>query len=229
MKKITEHTRVNDILLGPLERPALAWLAKSMPRWVNPDMLTIFGLLAGFLIGISYYLTNFNRNFLWLASFGLILNWFGDSLDGTLARYRHIERPHYGFFIDHVVDIISEVAIFLGLALSPYVDFKLGTFALIAYLCMTNLVLVRTAVQGVFQISYGKLGPTEVRLIAISANTIIFFLGNPEVHLPTGNITLYNLILSVVIILLVFFFFTSTIKNAIELSRADVAKRLEKK
>ena len=229
MKKFEDHTRVNDILMGPLERPALAWLSKSMPAWVNPDLLTIFGLLAGFLIGFSYYLTNFNRNFLWLASLGFVLNWFGDSLDGTLARYRHIERPKYGFFIDHVVDIVSEVAIFLGLALSPYVDYRLATLALIAYLCMTNLVFVITAVEGLFQISYGKLGPTEARLIAIGANTIIYFIGNPEVHLPSVNITLYNLIVLVIILLLVTFFIITTIQHGITLSKADVKRRLEKK
>lgn len=227
--KIESHTRVNDILMGPLERPALAWLSKSMPAWVNPDMLTIFGLLAGVLIGLSYYLTNYNRNFLWLASLGFVLNWFGDSLDGTLARYRHIERPKYGFFIDHVVDIASEVFIFLGLALSPYVDYSLATLALIAYLCMTTLAMVITAVEGVFQISYGKLGPTEARLIAISANTIIYFIGNPEVRLPMGNITLYNLIVLVIILLLFAFFVMTTVKHGIALSKADTKRRLEKK
>jgi len=85
-------------------------------------MLTIFGFLSSILIGVSYYLSNFNRNYLWLASLGFILNWFGDSLDGNLARYRNIERPLYGFFIDHAMDIMSEVVIFLGLASSPFVD-----------------------------------------------------------------------------------------------------------
>lgn len=228
-QKTKSHTRVNDILMGPLERPALAWLAKAMPAWVNPDMLTFFGFLAGVLIGVSYYLTNYNHNFLWLASLGFVLNWFGDSLDGTLARFRHIERPRYGFFIDHVVDIISEVFIFLGLALSPYVDYSLATLALIAYLCMTTLVMVITTVEGLFQISYGKLGPTEARLIAISANTIIYFIGNPEVHLPVGSIALYNLIVLVIIILLFTFFVSTTIKHGVSLSKADIKNRLEKK
>jgi archaetidylinositol phosphate synthase len=110
------------------------------PSWVSPDMLTIFGFLAGILIGVSYLLTNLDKNFLWLANLGFVLNWLGDSLDGNLARYRKIERPRYGFFIDHAVDIITEVFIFLGLAFSPYVDFKIAILALIAYLCMTNLV-----------------------------------------------------------------------------------------
>lgn len=224
---IEKHKRVNDIFLAPLERPALAYLVKIMPRWVSPDMLTIFGFLAGALIGVSYLLTNLDKNFLWLANLGFVLNWFGDSLDGNLARYRKIERPRYGFFIDHAVDIISEVFIFIGLAFSPYVDFKIAILALIAYLCMTNLVFLITSVEGVFQISYGRLGPTEARVIAMSANTIIYFIKNPQVQLPFGMISLFNLIVIGVIILLVSMFSYTTITHGIALSRSDQA--LQKK
>jgi archaetidylinositol phosphate synthase len=220
---IEKHKRVNDILMGPLERPALAYLVKITPSWVSPDMLTIFGFLAGILIGVSYLLTNLDKNFLWLANLGFVLNWLGDSLDGNLARYRKIERPRYGFFIDHAVDIITEVFIFLGLAFSPYVDFKIAILALIAYLCMTNLVFLITSVEGVFQISYGRLGPTEARIIAMSANTIIFFVGNPQIQLPFAIISLYNLILIGVIILLTIFFTYTTISHGIALSRSDRA------
>jgi len=80
-KKISKHKRVNDILLGPLERPALIWLAAHMPQWVSPDLLTLIGFIAALLIALSYWLTNFNKNYLWLANFGFVLNWFGDSLD----------------------------------------------------------------------------------------------------------------------------------------------------
>lgn len=97
-QKRHQHTRVNKILLGPIERPALSWLAQKMPAWVTPDKLTITGFLGTILVAVSYVLTNQNHAFLWLASLGLVINWFGDSLDGTLARYRKIERPQYGFF-----------------------------------------------------------------------------------------------------------------------------------
>ena len=228
-KKSSKHERINDILLGPLERPALLWLAAHMPQWVTPDMLTLIGFLASLMIGASYWLTNFNKNYLWLANLGFILNWFGDSLDGNLARYRKIERPRYGFFIDHVVDSISEVAIFLGLAYSPYVDFTLGTLALIAYLCMSILVYITTFVRGVFKISYGKLGPTEVRLIAIIANIVIFFIDNPQIKLPFNRtMTLYNLIVACVTILLFGFFFATAIKEGKRLDRKDRKKWLKK-
>ncbi len=226
--KIAQHKRVNEILLAPLERPALAWLVAKMPHWVNPDMLTILGFLASLLIGASYLLTHINKNYLWLANLGFVLNWFGDSLDGNLARYRKIERPKYGFFIDHAVDIVSEVIIFLGLAFSPYVDFRLAMIALIAYLCMTNLVFLITVVEGVFKISYGKLGPTEARVIAMGANTIVYFIGNPKLKLPIGEISVYNLVVIGVIFLLVLFFTYTTLSHGITLSKIDRKNRLKR-
>jgi len=149
--KVENHKRENDILLGFLERPALQWLAAHSPAWVTPDVLTWTGVAASVLIFVSYGLTQFNRNFLWLASFGFIMNWLGDSLDGTLARYRHIERPRYGFLVDHWVDAISVVLIFLGLGISPYVDLLVASLALIGYLLLSIMVYLITYVTGVFK------------------------------------------------------------------------------
>jgi phosphatidylglycerophosphate synthase len=230
LKDIKKHHRVNKILLGPLERPAIAWLVEHMPHWVTPDHLTFLGLLASVLIGACYYLTNFDKNFLWLANLGFFLNWFGDSLDGNLARYRKIERPRYGFFIDHTIDTISEVIIFIGIGLSPYVDLNLALLALVGYQCMANLVYITTSVKGEFKISYGSLGPTEVRVIAIIANIIIYAIDNPLIHLPWQNkpIELYNLILMGAIFLLFFFFTYTTITQGIKLERKDRKKWLKK-
>ena len=230
LKNIKKHHRVNNILLGPLERPAIAWLVEHMPHWVTPDHLTFLGLLASILIGACYYLTNFDRNFLWLANLGFILNWFGDSLDGNLARYRKIERPRYGFFIDHTIDTISEVIIFIGIGLSPYVDLNLALLALVGYQCMANLVYITTSVKGEFKISYGSLGPTEVRVIAIIANIVIYAIGNPQILFPWQStpIKLYNLILMGAIFLLFFFFTYTTITQGIKLERKDRKKWLKK-
>ena len=158
----------------------LPGLVKHLPYWVTPDHLTFFGFASALLIGVSYYLTSFDKNFLWLANLGFLFNWFGDSLDGNLARYRKIERPSYGFFIDHTIDTISEVSIFIGLGLSPYVDLNLAFLALVGYLCMANLVYITTSVKGVFKISYGSLGPTEVRVIAILSNIAVYFSAIPR-------------------------------------------------
>jgi phosphatidylglycerophosphate synthase len=230
LKNIKKHRRVNDILLGPIERPAIQWLVEHMPHWVTPDHLTFFGFAAAILIGASYYLTTFDKNYLWLANLGFFLNWFGDSLDGNLARFRKIERPKYGFFIDHTIDTVSEMAIFIGIGLSPYVDLTLALLALIGYLCMANLVYITTSVKGVFKISYGKLGPTEIRVIAMLSNALVFFLGNPQVRLPVVNtsLSLYNLIIIFIIILLAFFFTYTVITQAIKFERKDRKKWLKK-
>jgi len=221
---ISEHQRINDILLGPLERPAIKWLVEHMPRWVNSDHLTFFGLFAALMIGVSYWATRFSPNYLWLASLGFVLNWFGDSLDGNLARYRKEERPRYGYYIDHIVDTVSEISIFLGLGLSPYVSFNIAVMGLIGYLCMTVQVYITTNVRGVFKISYGKFGPTEIRALAIIANTLIFIIGNPTISLPFGEFGLYNIIVGIVVILLFLIFFITVFQEARLLDKEDRKK-----
>ena len=221
MDDVKSHKRVNDILLGPLERPALAWLAARLPKWVTPDILTGLGLLAGILIALSYWLTNYNKNFLWLASFGFFLNWFGDSLDGTVARYRNIEKPRYGFFIDHNMDAVTSILIFWGLGLSPYVDFKIAMLGLSSYLLLAIFVYVLTYVTGVFRISSSKIGPTEIRAIAVLANTIIYFVGNPKIEFPFGAYTLYSLIVFGVAIMLFGLFIINVVQEARNLLQAE--------
>jgi phosphatidylglycerophosphate synthase len=220
-KKLREHQRINDILLGPLERPALAWLARKMPHWVMPDTLTGIGVFASVIIFVSYWLTTYNKNFLWLASFGFILNWFGDSLDGTLARYRKIERPRYGFFIDHTIDAVSEILIFVGIGLSPYVDLTVALFGLIAYFNISILVYLIMIARGYFQISLWKIGPTEFRVLAILANVVVYFIGNPSFNTMFGAVSLYNAVVVFLIVLLIVFFFYEAIHTGGQLARED--------
>lgn len=218
---IKSHQRINQTLLTPLEKPVLQILASKMPRWVTPDVLTAVGILGAMIIFISYCLTNLDRNFLWLADLGFAINWFGDSLDGTLARYRKIERPKYGFFLDHTVDAFNEFAIVMGLGLSPYVSFAIACLGLIGYLLLSVLVYVRTAVDGVFKISYGQLGPTEVRVIFILLNTLIYFWEFPKITLPFGVLSVYDLIVGILAAILILMFIGSSIKSGIELSNVD--------
>ncbi len=221
MKEIDSHERINDILLGPLERPALKWLAAHTPSWINPDILTGIGALGAVIILIGYGLSNYSRYFLWLASLGFVINWYGDSLDGTLARFRHIQRPKYGFFVDHTVDSFNEALIFIGLGLSPYVRIEIALITLVGYLLVSILVFVRTCVLGVFKISYGKLGPTEVRVIGILTNTLVFLGGNPVYRLAFVSISLFDLVLSVIAVLLFGIYIFSTLAQARELAHAD--------
>jgi len=229
MPKVEKHKRENDILLGFLERPALKWLAAHMPDWVTPDVLTWIGISASVLIFISYILTHISPLFLWLASFGFLLNWFGDSLDGTLARYRKIERPRFGFLIDHWVDAISTVLIFIGLGISPYVDLVVASMGVIAYLLLSIMVYLITYVTGIFQITSAKIGPTEIRVLAILSNTVLFFVGNLTFELPwIGTTSLYTLIVGILTIVMLLYFLINTGIQARRLALLD-GKRLERK
>lgn len=226
MADIVNHQRVNDILLGPLERPALKWLAVHMPAWINPDTLTIIGILGAVVTLLSYVLTGFNAGFLWLASLGFVINWFGDSLDGTLARYRKIERPIFGFFVDHIIDAFSVTVIILGLGLAPYVSFNIACLALIAYLLMCVLVFVRTSAIGEFKISYGKLGPTEVRVLIILLSVWMYFGGEQTSSIRIGNfdpitLTPYDIIVGVVALLMMCFFIVTVVKDTLQLAREN--------
>ena len=226
MSDINSHRRVNDILLGPLERPTLRWLAAHMPAWVTPDVCTLIGVLGALLTGISYVLSNYNRNFLWLASLGFVINWFGDSLDGTLARYRKIERPIYGFFLDHTVDAVSVTAIILGLGLTPYISFTNACLALIAYLLLCVLVFLRTSVLGEFKISYSKLGPTEIRVLLILLSVSMYFGGEriSTFRIPALDpitFTPYDIIVATIGLLLLYFFVVTALRDIVRLAKEN--------
>lgn len=222
------HTRVVDTLITRLEKKALLWMAPRLPKQFTPDTMTALGVLGSVLILIGYILTNRHDGFLWLATFGFVLNWFGDSLDGTLARVRKIERPRYGFFIDHILDAIGETMIFVGLGLSPYVNFNFALFALVAYLLGSIYVYLNTYINGVFRLSYGGLSPTEFRLIAIAVNTTVFFGLNPTFQIPAGGIlssplslTLFDIVVLGVMLAILYLFLFNTIRTARVLAREE--------
>lgn len=221
LSKVESHKRVHNMLLGSLERPLLQWFSARMPLWVNSDILTILGVLGSVLIFFSYWLTNSDKNFLWLANLGFFINWFGDSLDGTLARYRKKERPRYGFFVDHTVDSFSVMLVFIGLGLSPYVRLEVAALAGIGYLLVSILAYINAFVSGKFKISYARIGPTEMRVIAIFINTIVFFFGNPEIGLSFGATSVFNLSVAMIGIILFAAFIVVTFTEAMKWAKLD--------
>jgi archaetidylinositol phosphate synthase len=215
------HTRVIDTLTGPSERRVLRWLAAHLPAWVTPDHLTALSFFAGVVIAASYVLSRQNPIFLWLAIAGFILNWFGDSLDGTLARYRHIERPRYGFFIDHSVDALSEILIFFSIGLTIFVRFEIASVALVGYLALSLYTALSTYAASEFKISYAYLGPTEIRLIAMLATAWVYFNPTRFVNLLGGKFSFFELVTLGLIILFYSAFILSTAGQAIRLAQAD--------
>src|SRR5687767_3114017 len=172
-KKGVEAEREPNFLLAPFERRFLPWLAGKLPRWVLPDDMTALGVLAAFGVCAAYQLTNEDSAWLWAASALLVVQWLGDSLDGTLARVRGIQRPKYGFYLDHMVDAISTAAIGIGLGLSPYMLLSIGTLIVVAYLVLSINVYLESMAFGRFRLGYGYLGPTEIRAVLIALNTAL--------------------------------------------------------
>jgi phosphatidylglycerophosphate synthase len=197
-----------------------------MPAWITPDICTMIGVFGALLTAVSYVSSNYDKNLLWLASLGFIINWFGDSLDGTLARHRKIERPIYGFFVDHTTDAFSVTVIVLGLGLSSYVSFGIACLALIAYLLMCILVFVRTSAIGEFKISYSKLGPTEIRVLIVVLNVAMYFGGVRTFSWSLGTFnqllfTPYDIIIALIALLLLYFFLVTAIRDTIRLAREN--------
>ena len=168
-----QATRIQSSVLNSLEHRALIWLASRQPKWVTSDMLTIVGTIGAFLIGLGYALTSININFLWLSTFGLLVNWYGDSLDGNLARYRRKQRPIYGYYLDHTMDVINEAMMFFGAGMAPFFDMRLTVAAFVLYLVLTLNVSMNAHLRSEFKLTYLKLGPTEFRLIIALANIIL--------------------------------------------------------
>ena len=170
-----QSKRIQTSILNSLEKKVLIWLAERQPKWMTSDMLTYIGTVGAIIIAIGYILSSRNINYLWLSTLGFIINWYGDSLDGTLARVRNTQRPVYGYYIDHTVDAINEVVIFMGIGLSGLMHLEFSLMALVAYFLITINVSINAHLKKEFKLTYAGLGPTEFRLIMIIINTIYIY------------------------------------------------------
>ena len=182
--------RVHDSWLAASERRLMLGIAARLPRAATPDIMTSIGLAGALLCGLGYIASIWTSAGLLVACLGIVLNWFGDSLDGNLARLRKIERPQYGFFIDHNTDIMSQVFIFFGMGLSPYMRFEAACLCLLTYWLASLYTFIRAVSIGRFQISYFGIGPTEIRIALVAYTLAMFGLGNLKLdfghYLPIG-------------------------------------------
>lgn len=177
--KITPIDRIQENLVARVERKALDWLCASLPRRISPDMLTALGRVGAVLVFVGYLGSNADRDWLWLALAGYVVHWFGDSLDGSLARFRKIERPRYGYFLDHSCDGLATTLLVVGIGLSPYVELEVALIALAGYLLMSIHAFLSVRVLGELRLSYMNAGPTELRLILIALTLAMYYAG-PE-------------------------------------------------
>jgi phosphatidylglycerophosphate synthase len=173
-----------------MEKRALLWLARRMPSWVTPDHLTLCGFAAMILAGVCYWLSQWNPWVLLGAVLCLAVNWFGDSLDGTLARVRNRQRPRSGFYVDNVIDALGMFWLIGGLALSGYMHVPVALGLLVAYFMVSIEVYLATYTRSVFRLSFLYWGPTELRVLLSIGNIVLLF--HPTVTLGNRVFLLYD-------------------------------------
>ena len=223
--------RIQTSVLNRLEKKALLWLAERQPEWMTSDMLTYFGVAAAVLYAVFCWLANINVNYLWASSFCLVLNWYGDSLDGTLARFRQTQRPKYGFFIDHSLDALTTCLFCIGLGLSPMMQMSIALFIMGGYLCMSIYTYLSTIIIGKFRLTYASLGPTEVRLILIAVYILFIYNPCPDFYIKVfgQNWTIYDCLGAIVATILFLIYIVSMSKDLKMLAKQDPPKKYTKK
>jgi archaetidylinositol phosphate synthase len=173
--------RLQQSLTAAAEKKALLWMAARTPQWISSDHLTLLGFSAQFLAGAAYALAGWNKHFLWLTTFFIALNWFGDSLDGTVARFRNQQRPRYGFYVDHMADTFGAAFLMGGLALSGFLHWQVAVGMLVGFLILSIESYLTTYTIGKFRMSYALFGPTEIRILLMIGNVVLLY--RPYAHL----------------------------------------------
>lgn len=217
--RIVPPARIQENVLAIGERRLLNWLCARMPAWVKPDQLTALGMVGAILIFAGYATSLLDEDWLWLCMPGYLLHWFGDSMDGSLARFRHIERPRYGYFLDHSCDGIATFLILLGIGVSPYVRLEVSLIAMVGYLLLCIHAFLAVRVLGEMRLSYLSAGPTELRLILITLTASMLIFGDKQRDLEA--MTGFDWFVGAVGIILIGIFLIQTFLSARKLARIE--------
>ena len=212
--------RIQQNVLAKGERQILNWLCARLPQWVTPDKLTGFGVFGAVVVFFGYVLSDYHRGWLWIAIVGYVIQWFGDSLDGSLARWRKIERPKYGYFIDHSVDGLVILFILGGMGISAYVSLGVAMLALAGYLLLSIHAYLSARVLGELKLSYLGGGPTELRFVLIGLTLAMMWLGaGPGYFAPYSG---FDIFVGVAAAILIGLFIKQTLVTA---RRLDLMER----
>jgi phosphatidylglycerophosphate synthase len=211
--------RLQESFTAAAERKALAWLAARLPARINSDHLTLLGFIAMFLAGVSYAFARTSRAGLILATLFLAVNWFGDSLDGTLARLRNRQRPRYGFYVDHMIDTFGGFFLMGGLAISGFINWRIAVGMFVVFLMLSVEVYLATYTLGIFQLSFAKFGPTEIRILLALGNVALWFHADARVF--GSSYRLFDLGGIIAIAGMSIMLIGSTIVNTVKLYRAE--------
>lgn len=173
--RLGDHIREHRSMLMAAEKRLLVWIAHRLPEQVNSDHLTALGMLGMLLAGLGFWATRWDPRALLLVVVALGINWFGDSLDGTLARVRNHQRPRYGFYVDHVIDIVGVLFLMGGLTLSGYITPVLGLSLMAGFFMVSAEAYLATHALGIFRLSFMKVGPTEIRILLVAGAVKVWF------------------------------------------------------
>jgi archaetidylinositol phosphate synthase len=208
-------------MLSARERHVLDALCRRMPLWVTPDRLTALGSAGAAIAALGYVGAHWRLECLFVSSLGIAINWFGDSLDGSLARYRRVERPRYGFFLDHSVDAFNGLVFAVGLGLSPFVSMAASLLLLCSYYMLTLYVLLSAQVDRRFPLTKAYVGPTELRLLAIAFNCAIYIVGPLSVSIAGADVSVYSALVALEAIAFVAVYAVEVSITARRLARED--------
>lgn len=224
--------RIQTSILNAAEKKALVCLAQRQPKWMTSDILTGIGVLGAIITAVGYVLSNYNIMWLWLSSFGFFVNWYGDSLDGTLARVRNTQRPIYGFYLDHTIDGMTMAVMCIGAGLSNMLNLYIAFAVLAVYLLLSISVYINAHLKGEFKLTYAGLGPTEFRLILVIVNTLFIYV-RPlrdfafEIMILGNKLTFgsFDIIGMAILVILMIIYFENFIGDAKGYAKVDPLKK----
>jgi archaetidylinositol phosphate synthase len=219
-----ERSKHKRLYPSPTEQKVIDFLLVRLPSWTTPDMMTIIGFLGSVVVGLGLFLTHFSYNYLFMSIFGFGMNWFGDSLDGQLARYRKRARPNYGYYIDKLVDCAAIFIICLGLGLSPMARLDISLLLCILYLLLSVHVVIITHLQAVADVTFNGIGPTEFRAIAAVVTFILFFVHEVQVTVVGFTFRIADLMILGLVCMLIFSFLIAAYRKARELRIFDQSR-----
>lgn len=228
-----DAVRIQTSILNAAEKKILVWLAERQPKWMTSDILTYIGVSGAVMIAVGYMISSMNINWLWFSSLGYAVNWYGDSLDGTLARVRNHQRPVYGYYLDHTVDAVNELIIVLGIGLSWLMHLDLALLILAFYFMLTINVSINAHLKKEFRLTYAKMGPTEFRIIMVAVNTLLVLV--PALNSFSHEFTVFgyeiaframDYVALAILAVLAAIYFTAIVKDAKEYAAIDPPHKL---
>lgn len=211
--------RVHEALTARLEKRLLVWMALRTPAAICPDHLTALGFVSQLLAGAAYGLASKDSRALWLVGLFLILNWLGDSLDGTLARVRNQQRPRYGFYVDHIADTFGALALMAGLSYSGYLHWQIAAGMLVCFYALSIESYLAAYTIGRFHLSHGIFGPTEIRILLIAGNTVVAM--HPYAQLANRSFLLFDVGGSAAIAGMAMMVLAATVRHTVMLYREE--------